>query len=385
MFGRHTELLFRRRGHWRRAHWRVLSPRLTDTLQFSGGICPDDGWHFGQHNFNSSACSRASGAYSTSSCQSATYGWTDRSPYAGVSVCHLSGWLDAERGCIDSHCHTVDDAWQFLAGSFIRCCCYTWSTPATLQLIPTPTPFATPATAVASSTPASNAIASSSGAGASPSPSPSPTPVVPLSAVASFQPTTAPIAVNHQGQFPSVTISFNLGGGMALSDAVTAIQQMQQQIGLPGAIHGNFSGTAQAFQASLASEPFLILAALVAVYIVLGILYESYIHPITILSTLPSAGVGALLALMLFRTDLSVIAMIGLLLLIGIVKKNAILMVDFALEAERAQGMRPREAIYQACLLRFRPILMTTVAALFGALPSFFRPASAPSCAGHSA
>ena len=243
------------------------------------------------------------------------------------------------------------------------------STPATLQLIPTPTPFATPATAVASSTPASNAIASSSGAGASPSPSPSPTPVVPLSAVASFQPTTAPIAVNHQGQFPSVTISFNLGGGMALSDAVTAIQQMQQQIGLPGAIHGNFSGTAQAFQASLASEPFLILAALVAVYIVLGILYESYIHPITILSTLPSAGVGALLALMLFRTDLSVIAMIGLLLLIGIVKKNAILMVDFALEAERAQGMRPREAIYQACLLRFRPILMTTVAALFGALP----------------
>jgi multidrug efflux pump subunit AcrB len=156
---------------------------------------------------------------------------------------------------------------------------------------------------------------------------------------------------------------------MALSDAVSEIQQMQQRIASPGTIHGNFSGTAQAFQASLASEPFLILAALVAVYIVLGILYESYIHPITILSTLPSAGVGALLALMLFRTDLSVIAMIGLLLLIGIVKKNAILMVDFALEAERAQGMRPREAIYQACLLRFRPILMTTVAALFGALP----------------
>ena len=242
-------------------------------------------------------------------------------------------------------------------------------TPATLQLIPTPTPFFTPATAVASSTPALNATASPSSGSASSSPTPSPTPVVPLSAVASFQPTSAPIAVNHQGQFPSVTISFNLGGGMALSDAVTAIQQMQQQIRLPGTIHGNFSGTAQAFQASLASEPFLILAALLAVYIVLGILYESYIHPITILSTLPSAGVGALLALMLFRTDLSVIAMIGLLLLIGIVKKNAILMVDFALEAERAQGMRPREAIYQACLLRFRPILMTTVAALFGALP----------------
>jgi multidrug efflux pump len=251
------------------------------------------------------------------------------------------------------------------------------STPNAVASIATATPSTTLASssptaspvAVASSTPASNAIASSSGAGASPSPSPSPTPVVPLSAVASFQPTTAPIAVNHQGQFPSVTISFNLAGGMALSDAVTAIQRMQQQIGLPGAIHGNFSGTAQAFQASLASEPFLILAALVAVYLVLGILYESYIHPITILSTLPSAGVGALLALMLFRTDLSVIAMIGLLLLIGIVKKNAILMVDFALEAERAQGMRPREAIYQACLLRFRPILMTTVAALFGALP----------------
>jgi multidrug efflux pump len=242
-------------------------------------------------------------------------------------------------------------------------------TPATLQLIPTPTPFFTPATAVASSTPASNATASPSSGSASSSPSPSPTPVVPLSAVASFQPTTAPIAVNHQSQFPSVTISFNLAGGMALSDAVSEIQQMQQRIAIPGAIHGSFSGTAQAFQASLASEPFLILAALVAVYIVLGILYESYIHPITILSTLPSAGVGALLALMLFRTDLSVIAMIGLLLLIGIVKKNAILMVDFALEAERAQGMRSSEAIFQACLLRFRPIIMTTMAALFGALP----------------
>ena len=156
---------------------------------------------------------------------------------------------------------------------------------------------------------------------------------------------------------------------MALSDAVREIQQMQQRIGMPGAVHGSFSGTAQAFQVSLASEPLLILAALVAVYIVLGILYESYIHPITILSTLPSAGVGALLALMLFRTELTVIGIVGILLLIGIVKKNAILMVDFALEAERAQGMQPREAIYQACLLRFRPILMTTTASLFGALP----------------
>ena len=193
--------------------------------------------------------------------------------------------------------------------------------------------------------------------------------MVPLSAIASYQPTTAPIAVNHQGQFPSVTISFNLAGSMALSDAVTTIQQMQQRIGMPGTVHGSFTGTAQAFQASLASEPFLILAALVAVYIVLGILYESYIHPLTILSTLPSAGVGAVLALMISHTDLSVIGIIGILLLIGIVKKNAILMVDFALEAERAQGMRPREAIYQACLLRLRPILMTTTAALFGALP----------------
>jgi multidrug efflux pump subunit AcrB len=195
-----------------------------------------------------------------------------------------------------------------------------------------------------------------------------------LRAVASYQPTTAPIAVNHQGQFPSVTISFNLARGMALSEAVSAIQHMQQRIGMPSRVHGSFSGTAQAFQTSLASEPFLILAALLAVYIVLGILYESYIHPVTILSTLPSAGVGALLTLMLFRTELSVITIIGLLLLIGIVKKNAILMVDFALEAERAEGMQPGEAIYQACLLRFRPILMTTMAALFGALPLVISP-----------
>jgi multidrug efflux pump len=245
----------------------------------------------------------------------------------------------------------------------------TLTAPGPLQLIATTTPTPTPASAVASSTPASNAVAQTSDGGGSSTPTPSPTPVVPLSAIASYQPRTAPIAVNHQGQFPSVTISFNLARGMALSQAVTAIQQMQQRIGMPSAVHGTFSGTAQAFQASLASEPFLILAALIAVYIVLGILYESYIHPVTILSTLPSASVGAILALMLTSTDLSVIAIIGILLLIGIVKKNAILMVDFALEAERAQGMRPRDAIYQACLLRFRPILMTTMAALFGALP----------------
>ena len=194
-------------------------------------------------------------------------------------------------------------------------------------------------------------------------------PVIPLNALAHFETTTAPIAVNHQGQFPSVTLSFNLVPGTALSDAVQSIEEMQQTIGLPGRIHGSFSGTLQAFQASLASEPFLILAALAAVYIVLGILYESYIHPITILSTLPSAGVGAVLALLLFRTDLSVIALIGILLLIGIVKKNAIMMIDFALAAERDEGKTSRDAIFQACLLRFRPILMTTMAAVFGALP----------------
>jgi multidrug efflux pump subunit AcrB len=166
-----------------------------------------------------------------------------------------------------------------------------------------------------------------------------------------------------------VTLSFNLAPGIALSDAVKTIRDMEQNMGMPGRIHGSFSGTLQAFQASLASEPFLILAALAAVYIVLGILYESYIHPITILSTLPSAGVGAVLALMLFRTDLSIIALIGILLLIGIVKKNAIMMIDFALAAERELGKSSRDAIFQACLLRFRPILMTTLAAMFGALP----------------
>jgi multidrug efflux pump len=241
------------------------------------------------------------------------------------------------------------------------------STPTPLISTTSPTPA--PSSVVATSAPASTAsVAASIGGGSQPTPTPSPG-VVPLSAVASYQPTTAPIAVNHQGQFPAVTISFNLAGGMALSDAVTAIEQMQRRIGMPGTVHGTFTGTAQAFQASLTSEPFLILTALIAVYLVLGILYESLIHPITILSTLPSAGVGAVLALMLFHTELSVIGIIGILLLIGIVKKNAILMVDFALEAERSRGTPPREAIYQACLLRFRPIMMTTMAALFGALP----------------
>jgi len=193
--------------------------------------------------------------------------------------------------------------------------------------------------------------------------------VVPLRAIAHYGPNTAAISVNHQGQFPAVTLSFNLAPGMALSEAVRRIHEMEQQIGLPGRIHSSYSGTLQAFQQSLANTPFLILTALVAVYIVLGILYESLIHPITILSTLPSAGVGAVLALMLFRTDLSIIAIIGILLLIGIVKKNAIMMIDFALVAERDEGKSSRDAIFQACLLRFRPILMTTMAAALGALP----------------
>jgi len=190
-----------------------------------------------------------------------------------------------------------------------------------------------------------------------------------LSAIAHSEPTTAPLAVAHQGEFPAVTLSFNLAPGVAISDAVKAINQMEQNIGMPGTIRGSFSGTLQAYQSSLASEPLLIITALLAVYIVLGILYESYIHPITILSTLPSAGVGAVLALLIVRMDLSVIALIGIILLIGIVKKNAIMMIDFALAAEREEGKSSRDAIYQACMLRFRPILMTTMAALLGALP----------------
>ncbi len=192
---------------------------------------------------------------------------------------------------------------------------------------------------------------------------------VPLSAVARYAPSTAPLSVAHQGQIPSVTISFNLPASVALGDAVTAIESAQQAMGLPSSIRGSFQGTAQAYQQSLATQPLLIAAALVAVYVVLGVLYESYIHPITILSTLPSAGVGALLALMLCRTELTIIALIGIILLIGIVKKNAILMVDFALEAERLHGKRPEDAIVEACLLRFRPITMTTMAALLGAVP----------------
>ncbi|MDF0667873.1 MAG: multidrug efflux RND transporter permease subunit [Nitrospira sp.] len=192
---------------------------------------------------------------------------------------------------------------------------------------------------------------------------------VPLSAVTRFEPTNTLLLVNHQGQFPGVTLSFNMPPGVSLGEAVEAIEKSMREIGLPGGIQGSFQGAARAFQSSVENQPLLILAALLTVYIVLGILYESYIHPLTILSTLPSAGVGALLALLLFKTELSMIALIGIILLIGIVKKNAIMMIDFALQVERKDGARPEEAIYRACLLRFRPIMMTTMAALFGALP----------------
>jgi hydrophobe/amphiphile efflux-1 (HAE1) family protein len=193
--------------------------------------------------------------------------------------------------------------------------------------------------------------------------------MVPLSAVTHFETQRIPLAVNHQSQSPATTLSFNLAPGASLSDATQAIQQARVDIGMPSSIHGGFAGSAQAFKDSLSSEPWLILLALIAVYIVLGILYESFIHPLTILSTLPSAGVGAIVALLLFKVDLSVIAMIGIILLIGIVKKNAIMMIDFALVAERQHGKTPEEAIYEACVLRFRPIMMTTMAALLGGLP----------------
>ncbi|HWN15076.1 MAG TPA: efflux RND transporter permease subunit, partial [Candidatus Dormibacteraeota bacterium] len=192
--------------------------------------------------------------------------------------------------------------------------------------------------------------------------------MVPLVAFSSFGPDTTPLAVNHQGHFVASTISFNLAPDKSLSDAARAIAETMARLGVPGSIHGSFQGTARVFQQSLSNELVLILAALAALYVMLGMLYESYIHPITILSTLPSAGVGALLALMMFRIEFSLMAMIGVLLLIGIVKKNAIMMIDFAIDAERREGKPPAEAIYQACLLRFRPIMMTTMAALLGAV-----------------
>src|SRR5262249_24390908 len=180
---------------------------------------------------------------------------------------------------------------------------------------------------------------------------------------------TAPLQIDHLGQFPSTTVSFNLAKGASLGEAVNAIKQAEQEIGMPASMITVFQGSALAFQAALGNELMLIIAAIITMYIVLGVLYESFIHPVTILSTLPSSGVGALLALMIDGSDLTVIAIIGIILLIGIVKKNAIMMVDFALDAERNEGKSPRDAIYQACLLRFRPILMTTMAAVLGALP----------------
>ncbi|MFL5418676.1 MAG: efflux RND transporter permease subunit, partial [Myxococcales bacterium] len=192
---------------------------------------------------------------------------------------------------------------------------------------------------------------------------------VPLTSIATFAPAPTSLSVNHQSQFPAVTLSFHLAPGVSLGQAVDAIRRADADIGLPPSIRADFAGAAQAFRDALASEPILILAAVVCVYIVLGVLYESYVHPVTILSTLPSAGVGALLALLVCKTEFSIIALIGIILLIGIVKKNAILMIDFAIEAERDEGLDTKAAIHKACLLRFRPILMTTLAAMLGGLP----------------
>jgi multidrug efflux pump len=195
---------------------------------------------------------------------------------------------------------------------------------------------------------------------------------VPISAFTHLVERPTTLAIYHEGQFPSVNLSFNLAPGYSIGDAVSAVRKAEKELNIPLSVNANFQGTAASFEASLSNEPVLILAALVTVYIVLGVLYESYIHPITILSTLPSAGVGAILALFLTGTNLSVIALIGIILLIGIVKKNAIMMIDFALEAEREHGKTPEESIYQACLLRFRPIMMTTMAALLGGVPLAF-------------
>jgi multidrug efflux pump len=193
--------------------------------------------------------------------------------------------------------------------------------------------------------------------------------MIPLSSVARFTQGETPLVVNHQDLFVASTVSFNLPPGVSLSTGIAAIETTMSQIGMPPDIRGAFAGAAKIFQQSLANEPFLVLAALATIYISLGMLYESYIHPLTILSTLPSAGVGAVLALMLFHTQFDIIAMIGVILLIGIVKKNAIMMIDFAVDAERLRGLSSREAIFEACVMRFRPIMMTTMAALFGALP----------------
>ena len=196
--------------------------------------------------------------------------------------------------------------------------------------------------------------------------------VTPLRAVSTAKAGTTPLQVNHTGVFPSVTVSFNLAPGLSLSDATLEINEMQTKMGLPSTIRGFFAGTLQAYQQSLSTEPILVTTALLAVYIVLGILYESLVHPLTIISTLPPASVGAMLALLVFKNDLNVISIIGIVLLIGLVKKNAIMMIDFALVAEREHGKSTTDAIFEACMLRFRPIMMTTMAALFGAFPLAF-------------
>jgi len=274
----------------------------------------------------------------------------------------------------------VDPKYQFspdaLNGIYIKANNVVGATTAMPGTVTAATPIA-PNAAIASSAATVPAVLSPTAAIAAASPAPVaalPTSstggaMVPLSAIAHFERQRTSLAVNHQGQYPAVTLTFNLAPNVALGDAVTALEKAQREMDMPSGIHATFQGTAQAFQDSLKNELWLILAALVAVYIVLGILYESLIHPLTILSTLPPAGVGAILALLLTGTDLSIIALIGIILLIGIVKKNAIMMIDFALQAEREQGLPPVEAIYQACLLRFRPIMMTTMAALFGGLP----------------
>jgi multidrug efflux pump len=235
-------------------------------------------------------------------------------------------------------------------------------TPASAVLTPTANALATtqPTTGSSSATPSASGTSSAMSSR------------VPLSAFTTIQRINEPLAITHQGQFPSVTVSFNLGPKAALGNAIDAIDKVQKDLNMPLSVQAGFQGTAASFKNSLSNEALLILAALVTVYIVLGVLYESFIHPVTILSTLPSAGVGALLSLILFGQDLSVVAIIGIILLIGIVKKNGIMMVDFALEAERDRGMTSTEAIYEACLLRFRPIMMTTMAALLGGLPLAF-------------
>ncbi len=232
---------------------------------------------------------------------------------------------------------------------------------------PAPNTLAPPVNALTSTTPASAGGATSAGSTSSATSN-----AVPLGAFSHFETTTEPLSITHQGQFPSITVSFNLAPNAALGGAITAITKVQKDMHMPASLQADFQGTAASFRNSLSNEPLLILAALVTVYIVLGVLYESFIHPITILSTLPSAGVGAFLSLILFHQDLSVVAIIGIVLLIGIVKKNGIMMVDFALEAEREHGKSSTEAIYQACLLRFRPIMMTTMAALLGGIPLAF-------------